>query len=173
MPIWSHSCLFYVTDITYTSYYVWYPLCTYRQTQPSEMLFARRSWPHLSPLLHLTSSRWYQSYLDDKAGRKELPHTVKSMNSPWCTLIYTGISFLSNMNCEKMCLPDSPANISAVYPCSCSLQFTSAPCCSSSLHMSALPLYAACMRGVIPFWGGETELSVVHVVDMHHLSSLL
>lgn len=36
--------------------------------------------------------------------------------------------------------PDRPANISAVYPCSCWLQFTSAPCCSSSLHMSAFPL---------------------------------
>lgn len=47
-------------------------------------------------------------------------------------------------------LPESPANIKAVYPCSCSLQLTSAPCRKSNLHMSTFPLYAACIRGVMP-----------------------
>lgn len=54
-------------------------------------------------------------------------------------------------NCAHQCLknqcskynkklPESPANIKAVYPCSCSLQLTSAPCRKSNLHMSTFPL---------------------------------
>ncbi len=60
--------------------------------------------------------------------------------------------------------------MSAVYLCSCSLQLTSAPCCSSSLHMSALPLYAACMRGVMPYWRRNGKKSIIQQSIYHNLN---
>ena len=47
-------------------------------------------------------------------------------------------------------LPESAANIKAVYPFSWLLVLTSAPCARSSLAISGLSLNAACSRGVIP-----------------------
>lgn len=59
--------------------------------------------------------------------------------------------------------PESAANMRAVYPCSCWWQFTSAPCRKSNLHISSFPLYAACIRGVIPFFNrkGKKVLSLL------------